>query len=129
MNGPSPEKCDVLLIAAQLGERRLLLGELIESGLDVHPVPGYPAALGKLLQHAIEPRLTLFDVQGDEHATPQSVEHLAGLNPGLLVLIVGSIDKELWEPLAGRVAELIHRPISIGQIVEYVKQRLTARRP
>ena len=130
MMGQTPEPRDVLLIAADLNERRLLFGELLEAGYDVLPLPGLAPALGTFLQHAVAPRLILLDVQGDEHATPKSVEHLAALSPGVpLILIVGSIDKALWDPLDRGVAALLHRPITIGQIVETVKQTLAAASP
>jgi DNA-binding NtrC family response regulator len=130
MMGESSEHRDVLLIAADLNERRLLFGELLEAGYDVVPVPGFAPALGTLLQHAVAPRLILVDVQGDEHATPKSVEHLTELSPGIpFILIVGSIDKTLWDPLEQRVAALLYRPITIGQVVETVKQKLPAANP
>jgi hypothetical protein len=125
MMEPTPEKRDVLLIAAALSERRLLFGELLEAGYDVLPVAGFALALGLLLQRSVIPRLILFDVQGDEHATPQSVEHLLGLIPEVrLLLLVGVIDAVLWQPLEGRVAAVLHRPITIGRVVEAVRQIL-----
>ena len=42
MMGESSAHRDVLLIAADLNERRLLFGELLEAGYDVIPVPGLP---------------------------------------------------------------------------------------
>ncbi len=125
MMEPTSEKRDVLLVAAELSERRLLFGELLEAGYDVLPVAGFASALGLLLQHAVIPRLIVLDVQGDEHATPQSVEHLLGLIPGTrLLLLVGAIDAALWKPLEGRVAAVLHRPITIGGVVEAVQQIL-----
>jgi DNA-binding NtrC family response regulator len=122
---PTPEKRDVLLVAAELSERRLLFGELLEAGYDVLPVAGFVSALGLLLQHAVSPRLILLDVQGDEHATPESAEHLLGLIPEVrLLLLVGVIDAALWQPLEGRVAAVLHRPITIGRVVEAVQEIL-----
>ncbi len=125
MMEPTSEKRDVLLVAAELSERRLLFGELLEAGYDVLPVAGFAPALGLLLQHAVNPRLILLDVQSDEHATPQSVEHLLGLIPrARLLLLVGAIDAALWKPLEGRAAAVLHRPITIGGVVEAVQQIL-----
>jgi DNA-binding NtrC family response regulator len=108
-----------------LNERRLLFGELLEAGYDVSPSPGFAPALGVLLQNAIVPSLIVLDVQGDEHATPKSVEHLLTLKPRIpLILIVGTIDKALWDPLESRVVAVLHRPITIGGIVETVKKAL-----
>jgi CheY-like chemotaxis protein len=123
----TPEKRDVLLVAAELSERRLLFGELLEAGYDVLPVPGFAPALGLLLQHAVIPRLILLDVQGDEHATPQSVDYLLAQIPeARLFLVVGAIDAALWDPLQGRVTALLRRPITIGRVVQTVKQILSA---
>ena len=125
MMEPTSEKRDVLLVAAELSERRLLFGELLEAGYDVLPVAGFASALGLLLQHAVIPRLIVLDVQGDAHVTPQSVEHLLGLILGTrLLLLVGAIDAALWKPLEGRVAAVLHRPITIGGVVETIQQIL-----
>jgi response regulator RpfG family c-di-GMP phosphodiesterase len=124
--GPTSFDRDLLLIAADLNERRLLYGELLEAGYDVLPASGFAVALGLLLEHSVVPRLILLDVQGDEHATPHSVEHLAAQIPDArLLVLVGAIDRALWEPLEGRVAALLHRPITIGRIVEKVKEFLS----
>jgi DNA-binding NtrC family response regulator len=120
-----PERCDVLLIAADLNERRLLYGELLEAGYDVLAVPGLAVALGALLQRSVEPRLILIDVRDDPEATPNTVEHLLTLVPAVpLILVVGSIDRSAWETLRSRVAAWLARPITIGKIVEIVKQTL-----
>jgi DNA-binding NtrC family response regulator len=122
----SPSR-DILLIAADLGERRLLNGELLEAGYDVLPVPGMALALGRLLKHAVEPRLVLLDVREDPEATPQSVRYLLTLIPGIpLILVVGSINRDLWEPIADQVAAMLVRPVTIGKIIEAVQRILPA---
>jgi DNA-binding NtrC family response regulator len=119
-----PERRDVLLIAADLNERRLLYGELLEAGYDVKPVTGLAVAVGFLLQKSVEPRLILIDVRDDPEATPTTVAHLLTLVPAVpLILVVGSIDRSAWETVRSRVAVLA-RPITIGKIVEIVKQTL-----
>jgi CheY-like chemotaxis protein len=121
----TPEPRDVLLSAVDLNERRLLFGELLEAGYDVLPLPGYAPTLARLLKHSVAPRLILLDVQGDEHVTPQSVEHLATLVPDVpVVVIAGSIDRALWELLAASLAAILYRPITIGRIVERVQEIL-----
>jgi DNA-binding NtrC family response regulator len=108
----------------------LLFGELIEAGYDVSPSPGFAPALGVLLQNAVVPRLIVLDVQGDEHATPKSVEHLLTLKPGIpLILIAGTVNKALWDALESRAAAVLHRPITIGRIVETVRRVLAAAGP
>ena len=92
----------VLLVAAELSERRLLFGELLEAGYDVLPVAGFAPALGLLLQHAVIPRLILLDVQGDEHATPQSVEHLLAQIPRRSVARARRSDRRRLVGAAGR---------------------------
>jgi DNA-binding NtrC family response regulator len=120
-----PKRRDVLLIAADLNERRLLYGQLLEAGYDVLPVPGLALALGSLLQRSVEPRLILIDVRDDPEATPNSVQHVHELVPDVpLILLVGSIDRSAWETLRSRVAVWLARPITIGEIVEIVKQTL-----
>jgi DNA-binding NtrC family response regulator len=121
---------DVLLVAADLNERRLIYGELLEAGYDVLPVPGIVRALALLLPHSVEPRLVLLDVRDDKEASPQSVDYLASLVAGIpLIVVVGSIDRAIWEPLAGKVAALVHRPVTIGQIVDVVKRTLPVSGP
>jgi DNA-binding NtrC family response regulator len=120
-----PERRDVLLIAADLNERRLLYGELLEAGYDVKPVTGLAVAVGFLLQKSIEPRLILIDVRDDPEATPNSVQHVLELVPDVpVILLVGSIDRSAWETLRSRVAAWLARPIKIGRIVQIVKQTL-----
>jgi AmiR/NasT family two-component response regulator len=120
----SPERRDVLLIAANLNERRLLYGELLEAGYDVMPVPGAAIALGQLLQKSVEPRLVLLDVRDDQEVTTKSVEYLLTLISAPLIVVVGAIDRELWTAIESSVAALLARPITIGQIVEAVKRTL-----
>jgi DNA-binding NtrC family response regulator len=118
-------KRDVLLIAADLNERRLVYGELLEAGYDVLPLPGMAAALGTLLQHSVAPRLVLVDVQGDEHATPQSVRQLLALAPGVpSIVLVGAINRAVWQPIESQVTALLARPITVGKIVETVQAAL-----
>jgi len=125
-----PLRRDVLLIAADRDERRLLFGELLESGYDVVPIPEFERALGELLQHLIEPRLFLIDVGDDEELTPQAVDYLlkaAGIVP--VILLVGTFNRAKWESLGPRLDALLCRPIAIGAIVEAVKGVLPISEP
>jgi DNA-binding NtrC family response regulator len=120
-----PERRDVLLVAANLNERRLLYGELLEAGYDVLPVSGVALALGKLLQKSIEPRLVLIDAREDPEALPASVEYLGTLIPDVpLIVVISSVDRAIWQPVRSRDTMLLPRPITIGQIVAAVKQAL-----
>jgi DNA-binding response OmpR family regulator len=121
---------DVLLIAADRDERRLLFGELLEAGYDVVPIPEFERALGELLQHLIEPRLILIDVGDDEKLTPQAVDYLlkaAGIVP--VILLVGTFNRARWESLGPRLDALLCRPIAIVAIVEAVKGVLPISEP
>jgi len=119
-----------MLIAADLNERRLLYGELLEAGYDVKPVPGLAVALGFLLQKSVEPRLIVLDVHDDADATPKSAEYLLTLSSGVpAIAIVGSVDRAAWEALQTRLAALLPRPIAIGKIIEIVKQILPVENP
>jgi hypothetical protein len=116
---------DLLLIAADLEERRLLLAELLEAGYQVLPLPGLAYAIRPLRLKLLTPPLMLVDIQGDQHATPRDVERLLAAAPGVpLILVVGAIDNAIWEPLRPRLAALMRRPISIGQIVDAVRARV-----
>jgi DNA-binding NtrC family response regulator len=120
----SPEGRDVLLIAADFHERRLLYGELLEAGYNVVPVAGVAIALGHLLQKSVEPRLILLDVRNDQEATPKSVQYLSALVSAPFIVVVGTVDRELWTAIEPSVAAFLARPITIGQIVEAVKRML-----
>lgn len=116
---------DVLLASADLEERRLLFAELKEAGYDVSPLPDLSYAIRAVLLRLLWPRLILLDVCGDRHATPAEVERLLKLAPGVpVVLIAGTLLRESWEPLRPRLAALLHRPISIGDVVGVVRRAI-----
>ena len=121
--GPPPQ--EVLLAAADFEERRLFFAELLEGGYEVTPVPGVMYAVRSLLLKVVAPSLILVDVHGDPHAALKEVEHLLALAPGVpLVLVVGAMEIASWEPLRSRVAALLRRPISVGEVVEVVRRML-----
>ena len=73
----------------------------------------------------MRPPLVIADVHGDGHATPERLEQLLRLLPGVpLVLVIGGIEGDLWEPLRPRVAALLRRPVSIGEIVDAAQRLL-----
>lgn len=114
---------DVLLASADLEERRLLYAELREAGYEVMPVEGIRDAVRALLLGVVRPPLVLLDLHGDPQATRERVEQvLALLRDVPLVLIVGGIGGDLWEPLRPRVAALLRRPIHLGEIVDVVRR-------
>ena len=40
------------------------------------------------------------------------------------MLVVGAIQRQQWEPLRGHVTAILHRPISVGEVVDAVRQTL-----
>lgn len=58
---------DILLIAAEWRPRALINAELLEQGFDVVAVETWDEAELRLRARAVRPRLTIFDVDGDDH--------------------------------------------------------------
>jgi DNA-binding response OmpR family regulator len=118
---PSAARYDLLLVAADWEERRLLYAELLEAGYAVLPVPGVAYA-ARLLRLTTAPPVVLLDTQGDQDATPPRAKALLRLCPNSrLVVVVGLRDSGQWEPLRPRVAALVRRPVSIGEVVAAVR--------
>ncbi len=116
---------DLLLIAADDEERRLLFAELREAGYAVLPVPGLGYALRMLSLRAVAPSLILLDAHDDAFAIPVHVDKLTALAGGApVILIVSAIGMAEWEPLRAKVAALLARPIRIGEIVGVVRKIL-----
>lgn len=123
---PREPRRNLLLIAADMEERRLLMAELLEAGYPVLALPGVGYAFRSLRLGLVAPLLVLVDVQGDEHAKPRDVERLLAAAPDVpLILVVGAVNSDQWESLRPRLAALLTRPISIGQIVEAVCTQIT----
>lgn len=118
-----PPRRDLLLSSADLEERRLLLAELMEAGYEVLAVPGLLFATRAILLRIVAPPLMVLDVHGDERATPEHVERLLDLAEGVpIVLVVGALRSESWEPLRPRVAAWLRRPLSVGDVVDAVRR-------
>jgi flagellar biosynthesis protein FlhG len=116
---------DLLLIAADDEERRLLFAELREAGYPVLPVPGLGYAMRMLSLRAVAPSLILLDAHDDPFARPVHVGRLAALASGTpVILVVGAIGMAWWEPLRPKLAALLGRPIRIGEIVDAVRKIL-----
>src|SRR5262245_39469054 len=108
---------DLLLIAADWQSRALTLVELQEAGYEVMAVPGLRYGVKALIERLVAPPLILADMHADEDATPERVEGLLELAPEApLILIVGAYDRAAWEPLRGRLAGLLQRPVTVGEI-------------
>lgn len=114
----------MLLVAADLEERRLLYAQLLEAGYTVLPLAGLNDAVRLLRIARITPLLILFDTYGDD-ALAASVEDLLRLSAGSrLIFVVGSTDSPRWDSLRPRVTALLHRPISIGNVMDVVNRML-----
>ena len=119
-------RCDVLLVAADWQSRTLVLAELQEAGYSVTAAPTLRHAYRALLGRRVHPKLIVLDVSGDEDATPPAVENLLALAPGSpMILLVGALDLAAWHVLQDRVAELLRRPLRVGDVVETVRCHLT----
>jgi DNA-binding NtrC family response regulator len=121
----SSTRCDILLAAADWQSRALLLAELQEAGWGVVALPGLRHALRAMIGERVRPRVILLDVHGDRDATPGYAEQIAGLVPGIpLLLMVGVYDMPDWQPLRERGVEMLARPLSVAEVVEAVRPRL-----
>lgn len=114
---------DLLLVAADLAERRLLFAELLEAGYEVLPVAGLLPAVQGMFLRPVAPPLILVDTYSDEYATPEHIEELLQLVPGVsVVLLIGAIGGATWKPLERRLTAVLHRPIRIGEVVDVVRR-------
>jgi hypothetical protein len=121
--GNGAAKHPLLLVAADLEERRLLYAQLLEAGCQVLPLPGLVYAVRAILMRLVTPSLILLDTHDDGRATPANVEKLLSLMPKTpLILIVGALDNSRWEPLRRRVTQLLRRPVSVGEVVAAVQR-------
>jgi DNA-binding NtrC family response regulator len=115
----------ILLIAADLRTRSLVLAQLEAQGFDVSAEPGLRAAARTISLGRPAPSLVFLDTRGDEHATPENVAALLGAAPAAkAIVLAGTHDLSAWDPLRPRLAALLHRPVSIGQIVEAITHAL-----
>jgi CheY-like chemotaxis protein len=123
--GAEDSRRDLLLVAADLEERRLLFAQLREAGYSVMSVPGVRYAIRAVAMRLVAPRLILVDIHADEHATPEAIDSLRTLAVGIpLMLIVGAVSTEDWEQLRSGGVALLRRPITLGQVVEAVQRAL-----
>ena len=116
---------DLLLVAADWRTRTLVLAEMEEAGYDVAAVPGMRLGAKALLSGLVAPAVILIDALDDEDATPERVSDLLDAAPDApAILVTGAYGRAAWEPLRPRVAALLHRPVTIGQIVAAVQRLL-----
>jgi DNA-binding NtrC family response regulator len=121
--------CDVLLIAADWQSRALVLAELREAGYSVIAAPALRHAYRALLGRRVHPRVILLDVSADNDATPEYVEQLYELAPGIpLILLTGAYDAKDWQPILESAAGNLRKPVSVGEVVKEVRRHLTGTR-
>jgi hypothetical protein len=114
---------DLLLIAADWQSRTFTLAELQEVGYEVMAVPGLRYGIKALIERLVMPPLILADTHADDDATPERVEGLLELVPNIpLILVISAYDRPIWEPLRPRLAALLHRPVTVGEIVSAVRR-------
>ncbi len=118
----SPLAKNILLIAPDLDERRLLLAELQEAGYEVLPAPSADYASRAILLQLTAPSLVLWDEHGEPSTTPAERQRLSSLTPNVPWMVIESaIPEGRREPLGRPLAKVLRRPIRIGQIVEAVR--------
>jgi CheY-like chemotaxis protein len=118
----SPASKDILLIAPDLDERRLLLAELREAGYEVLPAPNADYAIRAILLKLTLPSLVLWDEHGGPSTTPADRQRLSSLTPNVPWMVIESaIAPGRQQPLGHPAATVLQRPIRIGQIVEAVR--------
>ncbi len=114
---------DLLLIAADLDERRLLYAELLEAGYDVLPLPSLSGVIRWLSRGLPMPTLILLDIGQAGESQAELLEQLLAQTPGVpLVLVVPATNRFVWQRFSPRLAALLQRPVSIGEIVDAVRR-------
>ncbi len=112
----------ILLLAADLDERRLLLADLRENGYDVLPALSADYAIRAILLKLVRPSLVLWDEHGEPSVTPAEIERLSSLTPDVpWIVIESAIPTGRREPPGRPIVRVLRRPISIGQIVAAVR--------
>jgi CheY-like chemotaxis protein len=118
----SPPSQDILLIAPDLDERRLLLAALREAGYAVLPAPSADYAIRAILLQLTLPSLVLWDEHGERSTTPAKRHRLSSLTPNVPWMVIESaIPAGQREPLGQALGKVLRRPIRIGQVVEAVR--------
>lgn len=117
----------LLLLAADWQTRTLTLAELQTRGYDVKALPGITWGIKALVQRRIEPALVVLDTKDDADVTPERVRDLIRMLPNVpIILIVTTFARSAYEPLRERVATLLVRPITIGDVVAAVVREVGA---
>jgi hypothetical protein len=123
MASESAASPQVLLVAADVAERRLLYAQLLEAGYRVLPLPGLVDSMRVLRAARGTPPLILLDTFGDAAASPARVADLLRLcRKARLVLLIGATDSKQWESLHPQVATVLRRPLSVGEVVDAVER-------
>ncbi|MFW6115644.1 MAG: hypothetical protein ACOC7Y_01140 [Chloroflexota bacterium] len=117
----------ILLVAARWQTRALLAAQIGETaGEDVVPAPDVNGALKLIKLAGVDPALLVVDA--DRHLAREDVERLLEGAPGVpLVLLVSGLRRETFEPLRGRCAAYLVRPVTVGAVARTVSRVLSGR--
>jgi DNA-binding NtrC family response regulator len=118
------EKILILVISANWQTCALLAAQVGETcGCDVVSAPGVNEALALVKVAETQPALLVVDA--DQQMLPEDVERLMTALPDTpLALIASALRQTAFDPLCGRCAVYLVRPVSIGGIAQAVAQAL-----
>jgi DNA-binding NtrC family response regulator len=117
----------ILLIAADWKFRALVRAQLLEEGFEVKTFPSVKIALAYLLRSGEQPRLTIVDLQGDEHDL-QVLSDLKRLTEGApLILCGGALSRPILNKVAPSQEErwparVLLRPFRVRDLVREVRR-------
>ncbi|RME50848.1 MAG: hypothetical protein D6790_20700 [Caldilineae bacterium] len=115
----------LLLLAADWQTRALTLAELKERGHQVLALPGLRWGLKALLQGRVDPPLVFVDTKDDDFVSPEEIHHLRELLPDVpIVLLTGVFERETYAAIQEDVDAFLVRPITIGEIVAAIEEKL-----
>lgn len=118
---------EILLIAADWKFRALVRAQLLEEGFEVKTFPSVKIALAFLLGSGEQPRLTIVDLQGEEHEA-QALSDLRRLTEGTpLILCGGALGRRILNKVAPSQkdrspARVLLRPFRVGDLVREVRR-------
>ena len=115
---------ELLLIAHDWQSRTLLLAELQEAGYAVNAQDGLNRGLAAMASPHEPVTLIVIDLFDDPAVSPDTLKALMRLVPEVpLVLIAGTYQAaSSVGPDSSRVVALLHRPVSVGDILEQVRR-------
>ena len=117
---------ELLLIARDWQSRTLLLAELQEAGYEVNAQDGLNRGLAAMASPHAPVTLIVIDLFEDPAGSPDTLQALMRLVPEVpVVLIAGTYQAPgSGAPDSSRIVAMLHRPVSVGEIVNEVRRIL-----